>query len=102
MGTPMPNHLAEIYANDADIAVLVGIALASVGIYLVLRRIVVGVQRRRLKPDADLNEGLSDPPGEASWDWQVPVDVATEPASSSQVAVRLDTEGLNVRPQDAN
>ncbi|MER9305427.1 hypothetical protein [Mesorhizobium sp. M0496] len=98
----MPN-LAEIYANEVDIAVLGGIAiLASVGIYLVLRRIAIGVQRRRIKPDADLSEGIPYPPGEASWDWQCPVDPATGRASSSQVAALSDTADLNVRPQNAN
>lgn len=96
----MPNHLAEIYANDADIAILGGIApLVLVGIYLVLRRIVVTVRRHRLKSNA---EGVSDHPGEASWDWQCAVDPATERASLPQVAVLSGTADPNVRPQDAN
>ncbi|WP_206525586.1 hypothetical protein, partial [Mesorhizobium sp. Primo-B] len=65
----MPNHLAEIYANNADLVILGGIAtLASVGLYLMLRRI------RRLTSDE--SEGESDPPEEASWDWESPVDLA--------------------------
>ncbi|WP_292237553.1 hypothetical protein [Mesorhizobium sp.] len=97
----MPNHLAEIYANYADLAVLGGIAtVASVGACLVLRRILIAVQRRHMKPDADLSEGISDPPEESSWDWQSPIDFATEPASS-QVAVSLDTADLDVQPQHA-
>lgn len=96
----MPNYLAEIYANDADFAVLGGIAiLALVGLYLVLRRILIAVQRRRLK--SDVSEGGSDPPEEASWDWESPVDLATEPASS-QVVVPSDTADLDDRRQDAN
>ncbi|MER8750518.1 hypothetical protein NKH57_14750 [Mesorhizobium sp. M1050] len=100
----MPNYLAEIYADDAEIAVLGAIALlASIGIYLVLRRIVIGVQRRRrLKPDADLSEGISYPPGQAPWDWQCPVDPATERVPSSQLAALSDTAHPNVRPSNAN
>lgn len=99
----MPNYLAEIYADDAEIAVLGAIALlASIGIYLVLRRIVIGVQRRRrLKPDADLSEGISYPPGQAPWDWQCPVDPATERVPSSQLAALSDTAHPNVRPSNA-
>ncbi|WIW56276.1 hypothetical protein LRP31_14470 [Mesorhizobium mediterraneum] len=90
----MPNHLAEIYANNADLVILGGIAtLASVGLCLMLRRI------RRLTSDE--SEGESDPPEEASWDWESPVDLATEPASSSQVAVPSDTADLDDRHQDA-
>lgn len=90
----MPNHLAEIYANNADLVILGGIAtLASVGLYLMLRRI------RRLTSDE--SEGESDPPEEASWDWESPVDLATEPASSSQVAVPSDTADLDDRHHDA-
>lgn len=97
----MPNPLAEIYANDADLAILGGTAtLASVGLYLVLRRILIAVQRHRLK--SDVSEGGSDPPEVASWDWESPVDLATEPASSSQVAAPSDTADLDVRRQDAN
>ncbi|SIT56195.1 conserved hypothetical protein [Mesorhizobium prunaredense] len=98
----MPNHLAEIYANDADLAILGGIAtFASVGLYLVLRRIHIAVQRRRLK--SDVSEGGSDlPEEEVSWDWESPVDLATEPASSSQLAVPSDTADLGIRRQDAN
>jgi hypothetical protein len=97
----MSNPLAEIYANDADLAILGGIAtFASVGVYLVLRRILIAVQRRRVEPDAYLSEGNL--PEEVSWDWESPVDLATEPASSSQVAVPSDTADLDVRPQDAN
>jgi hypothetical protein len=99
----MPNHFAEIYANNADPAVLGGIAaLASVGVCLVLRRILIAVQRRRTKPDADLSECISGLPGESSWDWESPVDLATEPASSSEVAVTSDTVDPDVRPQHAN
>ncbi|MER9656592.1 hypothetical protein NKJ26_24370 [Mesorhizobium sp. M0152] len=99
----MPNHLADIYASDADIAILGGIApLVLVGIYLVLRRIVITVRKHPLKSDADLNEGVSGLPGEASWDWQRPVDPATGRASFPQVAVLSGTADLNVRPQDAN
>ncbi|MER9331237.1 hypothetical protein [Mesorhizobium sp. M0488] len=95
----MPNHLADIYASDADIAILGGIApLVLVGIYLVLRRIVVTV-RRHLKSNA---EGISGLPGEATWDWQCPVDPATERASFPQVAVLSDAADPNVRPEDAN
>jgi len=98
----MPNHLAEIYANNADLAVLGGMAtLVSVGASFVLRRILIAVQRRRMKPDADLSEGIPDPPEESSWDWESPVDLATEPASSSQVAASSDTADLDVRPQHA-
>ncbi|WP_287283528.1 hypothetical protein [Mesorhizobium sp.] len=98
----MSNPLAEIYANDADLAILGGIAIfASVGLYLVLRRIHIAVQRRRLK--SDVGEGGSDlPEEEVSWDWESPVDLATEPASSSQVAVPSDTADLGIRRQDAN
>ncbi|MGX9176823.1 hypothetical protein [Mesorhizobium sp. BHbdii] len=98
----MPNPLAEIYANDADLAILGGTAtLASVGLYLVLRRILIAVQRHRLK--SDVSEGGSDPPEVASWDWESPVDLAAEPASSSsQVAVPSDTADLDDRRQDAN
>ncbi|RWO77844.1 hypothetical protein [Mesorhizobium sp.] len=98
----MSNPLAEIYANDADLAILGGIAtFASVGLYLVLRRIHIAVQRRRLK--SDVSEGGSDlPEEEVSWDWESPVDLATEPASSSQVAVPSDTADLGIRRQDAN
>lgn len=99
----MPNHFAEIYANNADPAVLGGIAaLASVGVCLVLRRILIALQRRRTKPDADLSECISGLPGESSWDWESPVDLATEPASSSQVAVTSDTVDPDVRPQHAS
>lgn len=93
----MSNPLAEIYANDADLAILGGIAtFASVCLYLVLRRILMAVQRRRLK--SDVSEGGSDlPEEEVSWDWESPVDLATEPASSSQVAVPSDTVGLDIR-----
>jgi hypothetical protein len=97
----MPNPLAEIYANHADLAILGGTAtLASVGLYLVLWRILIAVQRRRLK--SDVSEGGSDPPEVASWDWESPVDLAIEPASSSQVAAPSDTADLDVRRQDAN
>lgn len=98
----MPNHLAEIYANSADLAVLGGIAaFASMGLYLVLRRILIGVQRRRLK--SDVSERGSDlPEEEVSWDWEIPVDLATEPASSSQIAVPSDAADLDIRRQDAN
>ncbi|WP_287253004.1 hypothetical protein [Mesorhizobium sp.] len=98
----MSNPLAEIYANDADLAILGGIAtFASVGLYLVLRHIHIAVQRRRLK--SDVSEGGSDlPEEEVSWDWESPVDLATEPASSSQVAVPSDTADLGIRRQDAN
>ncbi|WP_287395386.1 hypothetical protein [Mesorhizobium sp.] len=99
----MSNPLAEIYANDADLAILGGIAtFASVGLYLVLRHIHIAVQRRRLK--SDVSEGGSDLPEEeeVSWDWESPVDLATEPASSSQVAVPSDTADLGIRRQDAN
>ncbi|WP_245454916.1 hypothetical protein [Mesorhizobium sp. M9A.F.Ca.ET.002.03.1.2] len=53
-----------------------------------------------MKPDADLSEGISDPTEESSWDWESPIDVATEPASS-QVAVTSDTADLDVPPQHA-
>ncbi len=98
----MSNPLAEIYASDADLAILGGIAtFASVGLYLVLRRILIAVQRRRLKSDA--SEGGSGlPEEEVSWDWESPVDLATEPASSSQVAVPSDPADLDIRRQDAN
>lgn len=96
----MSNPLAEIYANDADLAIL-GAAFASVCLYLVLRRILMALQRRRLK--SDVSEGGSDlPEEEVSWDWESPVDLATEPASSSQVAVPSDTADLDIRRQDAN
>ncbi|WP_287323448.1 hypothetical protein [Mesorhizobium sp.] len=72
------------------------------GLYLVLRHIHIAVQRRRLK--SDVSEGGSDLPEEeeVSWDWESPVDLATEPASSSQVAVPSDTADLGIRRQDAN
>ncbi|MGX9115648.1 hypothetical protein ACWTU6_02970 [Mesorhizobium sp. BHbsci] len=70
------------------------------GLYLVLRRILIAVQRHRLK--SDVSEGGSDPPEVASWDWESPVNLANEPASSSQVAVPSDTADLDVRRQDAN
>lgn len=98
----MSDPLAEIYANDADLAILGGIAtFASVGLYLLLRRILIAVQRRRLK--SDVSEGGSDlPEEEVSWEWESPVDLATEAASSSQVAVPSDTADLDIRRQDAN
>ncbi|WP_284209473.1 coiled-coil domain-containing protein [Mesorhizobium tianshanense] len=55
-----------------------------------------------MKPDADLSECISDLPEESSWDWESPADLATEPASSSQVAVASDMADLDVRPQNAN
>lgn len=96
----MSNPLAEINASDADLAIL-GAAFASVGLYLVIRRILIAVQRRRLK--SDVSEGGSDlPEEEVAWDWESPVDLATEPVSSSQVAVPSDTADLDIRRQDAN
>ncbi|RRH98033.1 hypothetical protein EH240_19730 [Mesorhizobium tamadayense] len=88
--------------NNADLAILGGMTiLVLVGIYLVVRRILIAVQRRRPKPNAYLSEYSSVPIEEAPWDWEGPVDLATEPASS-QAAVPSDTADRDVRPQHAN
>ncbi|WP_292340829.1 hypothetical protein [Mesorhizobium sp.] len=89
----MPDHLAGFFANDADFVVLGGVVIL-LGVYLVLRRILVAVRRRRPKPSAYLNEYGSSPLDLPSWVWERPVDLATEPSRS---AVPSDPD---VRPQD--
>ena len=57
----MPSHLAEIYANYADLALPAGLAtLALAGVYFLFRRIFISAERRRLKADAYLSGGSSD------------------------------------------
>ncbi|MDX8504684.1 hypothetical protein RFM40_04910 [Mesorhizobium sp. VK22E] len=89
----MPDHLAGIYANDADFVVLGGVVIL-LGVYLVLRRILAALQRRRPKPPAYLGEYGSSPLDLPSWVWERPADLATEPSRS---AVPSDPD---VRPQD--
>ncbi|CDX12373.1 conserved hypothetical protein [Mesorhizobium sp. ORS 3324] len=94
----MPN-LAGIYMNNTDLAILGGMTiLVLVGAYLVLRRILIAVQRRRLKPNPYLSEYKPTPLDEVPWVWERPVDLAGEPASP-QAAAPSDPDA---RPQDAN
>lgn len=104
----MPDHLAGIYANDADFVVLGGLGIL-LGVNLVLRRILAAVQRRRPKPPAYLSEYGSSPLDLPSWVWERPVDFATEPsraAAPSGPDVRSQAVGrqLGVRIEyfDAN
>ncbi|UCI05081.1 hypothetical protein [Mesorhizobium sp. B1-1-8] len=95
----MPNHLAGIYTNDTDLAILGGmVILALAGVFLMVRHALIAVQRRRLKPNAYLKECRPVPVEEVPWVWERPVDLATGPASS-QAAVPSDADA---RPQDAN
>ncbi|WP_245272667.1 hypothetical protein [Mesorhizobium sp. LNHC221B00] len=95
----MPNYLAEIHANDVNLAILGAVVtLVSVGVYFVLRRILAAVRRRRL---ASLDEGRSDLADEASWEWESPARLVAEPASS-RAANPLGTADLDVRAQNAN
>lgn len=97
----MPDHLAGIYADNTDLALLGGLTIfALIGVCLVLRRILVAVQRHHLKPDPYLSESRVVPLEEASWAWDRPVDLAAAPASS-QAAVP-STPVPDVRPQDLN
>ncbi|WP_224546742.1 hypothetical protein [Mesorhizobium sp. CA16] len=99
MGTTMPNHLAEIYTNNTDLAILAGIAiLVLAGVFLVLRHALVAVLRSRPKPNAYLKECKPVPLEEVPWVWERPVDLATGPGSS-QAVVSSDADA---RPQDAN
>ena len=94
----MPN-LAGIYMNNTDLAILGGMTiLVLLGAYLVLWRILIAVQRRRLKPNPYLSEYRPTPLDEVPWVWERPVDLAGEPASS-QAAVPSDPDA---RPQDAS
>jgi hypothetical protein len=99
----MPIDLAEIYADYADLVLLWGIVtLALVGIYLALHRIFIAMHRHRSrKVDAYLGEDTSDPE-EDSWDWQTPVDPATQTAASSQAAMPSGMADLDVQPEDAD
>ncbi|TPJ28018.1 hypothetical protein [Mesorhizobium sp. B2-7-2] len=99
MGTTMPNHLAEIYTNNTDLAIQGGIAiLVLAGVFLVLRHALVAVLRSRPKPNAYLKECKPVPLEEVPWVWERPVDLATGPGSS-QAVVSSDADA---RPQDAN
>ncbi|RUZ50694.1 hypothetical protein, partial [Mesorhizobium sp. M7A.F.Ca.CA.004.05.2.1] len=93
----MPNYLAEMYANDVNLAILIAVVtLASVGVYLVLRRILAAVRRRRL---AAFDEGRSGIADEASWEWESPAGLVAGPASS-KAANPLHAVGLDVRAQN--
>ncbi|MBZ9718640.1 hypothetical protein LB519_12325 [Mesorhizobium sp. AD1-1] len=95
----MPNYLAEMYANDVNLAILSAVVtLASVGVYLVLRRILAAVRRRRL---AAFDEGRSGFADEASWEWESPAGLVAGPASS-KAANPLHAVGLDVRAQNTN
>ncbi|MER8692763.1 hypothetical protein NKI77_09600 [Mesorhizobium opportunistum] len=95
----MPNYLAEMYANDVNLAILgAAVTLVPVGVFLVLRRILAAVRRRRL---VSLDEGRSDLADEASWEWESPARLVAEPASS-RAANPLGTADLDVRAQNAN
>lgn len=95
----MPNYLAEMYANDVNLAILSAVVtLASVGVYLVLRRILAAVRRRRL---AAFDEGRSGIADEASWEWESPAGLVAGPASS-KAANPLHAVGLDVRAQNTN
>ncbi|MCA0031196.1 hypothetical protein [Mesorhizobium sp. B263B2A] len=98
-GTAMPNYLAEIHANDVNLAILGAVVtLVSVGVFFVLWRIFAAVRRRRLAPP---DEGRSGPPDDASWEWESPAGLVAEPVPS-KVANPLDTVDLDVRAQNAN
>ncbi|RUU03185.1 hypothetical protein EOD10_35620, partial [Mesorhizobium sp. M7A.T.Ca.TU.009.01.3.2] len=95
----MPNYLAEMYANDVNLAILIAVVtLASVGVYLVLRRILAAVRRRRL---AAFDEGRSGIADEASWEWESPAGLVAGPASC-KAANPLHAVGLDVRAQNTN
>lgn len=95
----MPHYLAEMYANDVHLAILSAVVtLASVGAYLVLRRILAAVRRSRL---AAFDEGRSGIADEASWEWESPA-APTAEATSSKAANPLDAADLDVRAQNAN
>ncbi|WP_245461833.1 MULTISPECIES: hypothetical protein [unclassified Mesorhizobium] len=94
----MPNYLAEMYANDVNLAILSAVVtLASVGVYLVLRRILAAVRRRRLAAFDEGRSGIA----EASWEWESPAGLVAGPASS-KAANPLHAVGLNVRAQNTN
>ncbi|WP_245456770.1 MULTISPECIES: hypothetical protein [unclassified Mesorhizobium] len=80
-------------------AILIAVVtLASVGVYLVLRRILAAVRRRRL---AAFDEGRSGIADEASWEWESPAGLVAGPASS-KAANPLHAVGLDVRAQNTN
>ncbi|MDX8478017.1 hypothetical protein RFN28_05925 [Mesorhizobium sp. VK24D] len=82
--------------NNADLAILGGMTiLVLLGVYVVLRRILIAVQRRRLKPNPYLSEFRPTPLDEVPWVWERPVDLAGERASS-QATVPSDPDA---RPQ---
>ncbi|TPI08997.1 hypothetical protein FJW06_27990, partial [Mesorhizobium sp. B4-1-3] len=99
MGTTMPNHLAEIYTSNTDLAIPGAIAiLVLAGVFLVLRHALVAVLRSRPRPNAYLKECKPVPLEEVPWVWERPVDLATG-TGSSQAVVSSDADA---RPQDAN
>ncbi|WP_245273522.1 hypothetical protein [Mesorhizobium sp. WSM3224] len=85
--------------NNADLAILGGITVfVLLGVYLVLRRILIAVRQRRLKPNPYLSEYRPTPLDEVPWVWERPVELAGGPASS-QSAVPSDPDALS---RDAN
>ncbi|WP_292429593.1 hypothetical protein [Mesorhizobium sp.] len=93
----MSNHLAGIYADNTDLALLGGMTIfVLIGVCLVLRRILIAMRRRHAKPNAYLSESRITPLDEASWAWDRPADLAAKPASS-QAAGPPAPDG---RPQD--
>ena len=72
----MRDSYTEIYAGNADLAILGGIvAFGAIGVNLFFQRVLIA-RRARSQVDADLSENGSDAE-ESRWEWEGAVDPAT-------------------------